>query len=273
MKEFLTQVGFSENEAKLYVSLLNLGEGTVNEIARVAKVRRTTAYSVLREMVKKGLIVEVAGKPVRYQVLPPRQALADFLRERIEEAKRWAERLPLIAEEFIVQAEQLYERKPISIDATRELMILRGPQMIRNIMKPIEARVREYIRVLSRPPIVVPRQKDKKPPIGNTNRPRSFKKLVICETDMLKDREYRETIKIFLNSGNLVRHLPSVPIKLVIYDDYASLISMTPNGRPEDHISLLIQNKQIIRFHIKSFELLWEVAKPVRLKDIERLEG
>ena len=121
MKEFLTQVGFSENEAKLYVSLLNLGEGTVNEIARVAKVRRTTAYSVLREMVKKGLIVEVAGKPVRYQVLPPRQALADFLRERIEEAKRWAERLPLIAEEFIVQAEQLYERKPRFPEACQAL--------------------------------------------------------------------------------------------------------------------------------------------------------
>ena len=263
MIELLTQIGFSENEAKLYIALLNLGEGTVDEIVKIAKVRRTTAYSVLRGMVENGLIAEVAGKPVRYQVLPPRQTLNDIFREKIEEANRWAERLPSIAEDFISQAESLYEQKPTSVDASREIMILRGPQMLNTILRPIEARVRNYIRILSRPPIVLPRQEDKKPPIGNTNLPHSFRKLVLCESDMLKDKDYLETIKIFLNSGNLVRHLPSVPVKLLIYDDFASLISMSPNGKPETHIALLIQNKQIVSFHILSFDLLWKTAKPI----------
>src|SRR3989338_2411851 len=53
--------GLSENEAKIYLALLELGKGTVSEITRKANLNRTTGYDVLDGLVAKNL-ASVSGK-------------------------------------------------------------------------------------------------------------------------------------------------------------------------------------------------------------------
>lgn len=57
----LVSAGFSENYAKVYVSLLELGKGTVSQIARAAGINRTTGYDILDNLVSRGL-VQISGK-------------------------------------------------------------------------------------------------------------------------------------------------------------------------------------------------------------------
>lgn len=49
-------IGLNENEAKIYLAILNLGESLVSRIADKAEVKRTTAYLSLYTLKKKGLI-------------------------------------------------------------------------------------------------------------------------------------------------------------------------------------------------------------------------
>lgn len=49
-------IGLNENEAKIYLAILNLGETVVSRIADKAEVKRTTAYLSLHTLKKKGLI-------------------------------------------------------------------------------------------------------------------------------------------------------------------------------------------------------------------------
>lgn len=90
----LLQMGFSENEASVYLALLQLGKGTASEIAGNAGVGRTTVYDILFQLSKKGL-VSISGKEPKqeYQAENP-ENLIKYLKkesERKEQNVRYAE--------------------------------------------------------------------------------------------------------------------------------------------------------------------------------------
>jgi len=60
----LSQLGFSQNESKVYLAALESGLSSAQDIAQKAGLQRTTTYSVLGELVKRGVIgkTKVKGK-------------------------------------------------------------------------------------------------------------------------------------------------------------------------------------------------------------------
>lgn len=64
----LTNLGLSANEARIYLASLESGQASAQMIAQKAHIKRTTAYSVLEGMVKKGFIIKT-HKGDHYQYL------------------------------------------------------------------------------------------------------------------------------------------------------------------------------------------------------------
>ena len=63
MLERLKNIGLSDNEAKVYMAMLELGPSPVVEIARKAEVNRPTAYVQIESLKKKGLVsTQTKGK-------------------------------------------------------------------------------------------------------------------------------------------------------------------------------------------------------------------
>lgn len=56
MRDLLEKLGLYEDEAKVYVAILELGKGYVSSIAKHAGVHRVTTYHTLENLVKKGLV-------------------------------------------------------------------------------------------------------------------------------------------------------------------------------------------------------------------------
>lgn len=54
----LLDLGLHAKEAKLYFSILSLGQATANEAAKHASIPRTTAYPFLESLVSRGLILQ-----------------------------------------------------------------------------------------------------------------------------------------------------------------------------------------------------------------------
>jgi sugar-specific transcriptional regulator TrmB len=52
----LKQLGLSENEAKVYLAALELGQATVQGLAKKSAVKRTTVYTALEGLKEKGLV-------------------------------------------------------------------------------------------------------------------------------------------------------------------------------------------------------------------------
>jgi sugar-specific transcriptional regulator TrmB len=67
------RLGFTKNEAKIYVGLLSLNEATARQIHEFTHVPRSKIYSVLEKMAKKGYIEVREGTPAYFKSVDPEQ--------------------------------------------------------------------------------------------------------------------------------------------------------------------------------------------------------
>ena len=78
MKQTLIEIGFTENEASVYLTLLSLRIASTLEVAKSCGISRTTVYDVLQSLYKKGIVSEqmIEGKK-KFEAMPP-ATLIDF---------------------------------------------------------------------------------------------------------------------------------------------------------------------------------------------------
>ncbi len=94
----LRLLGLTDYEAKTFVALFKIEEGTASQVAKVSKVPRSSVYEVLRSLEKKGSVILEQGKPMRYRLVPLASALESLegyrkkeieeMRENLENAKK-----------------------------------------------------------------------------------------------------------------------------------------------------------------------------------------
>jgi HTH-type transcriptional regulator, sugar sensing transcriptional regulator len=82
--ERLMQVGFSSQEARVYVALLCQPSATGYEIAKVAGLQRANVYQVLAGLTERGVVEQVSASPARFVALPPAEVLGRVKRETAE---------------------------------------------------------------------------------------------------------------------------------------------------------------------------------------------
>jgi len=59
ISQILKNLGLNSKETKIYLALLELGTGTVQQVAREAKIKRTNVYDHLGDMKEMGLLSEI----------------------------------------------------------------------------------------------------------------------------------------------------------------------------------------------------------------------
>src|SRR5258706_119219 len=86
LSRLLSEGGLPRHQTEVYIALLELGKGTVSEIARKAGINRTTGYDILDSLVEKGL-VNISGKePKQEYVAESPDRLAVYLERESEKA-------------------------------------------------------------------------------------------------------------------------------------------------------------------------------------------
>ena len=60
--EKLEKIGLSPREALIYTKLLEAGDLTAGILSKLTKIKRPTVYLTLKELEKRGLVVETVGK-------------------------------------------------------------------------------------------------------------------------------------------------------------------------------------------------------------------
>lgn len=95
--ERLTQLGFSQYEARTYVGLLMSDGATGYGIANETGVPQPKVYETLRRLVDRGAAVLTAEHPARYSAVPPSDLLSALEKEfgtKVEAARISLESLP-----------------------------------------------------------------------------------------------------------------------------------------------------------------------------------
>jgi sugar-specific transcriptional regulator TrmB len=109
----LTQLGLEENEAKIYLALLELGETTVIPLSKRAVLPRTTCYFLSDKMARKGLISQTVRGAHTYLSAASPEKIKELAILREQEAKIQRELAEKLIPKLLGLAEQTPEKPKI----------------------------------------------------------------------------------------------------------------------------------------------------------------
>jgi len=235
----LVDIGLPENEAKVYLAILSLGETTALQIARVADIKRTTVYHIIEALKQKGFIsIEMKGLKSVFIAEDP-ERLSRILESK---TKVFAGILPDLSAKFISKNNK---------SSIREYQGLKAVKMLyEGLLK--EMHPHDYYLVVSNQEewhaldpeffqkFIERRAKmnlDIRLLLTDTLHAQTFKKI---------ERNYNEKIKILSPKTKLSTNLIITPNKVIIH----RLINPIS--------AIILTDPTIINMHKESFEIMWE---------------
>jgi len=132
LEKYLQDIGLSDKEATVYLTLLAVEHASVLDLAKKTKIKRPTVYVVLESLSKKGLVSETTiGKKTHYQAEPP-ERLETFVEKRkiaLEESQRT---LKDVIPQIKSIARETGERPVVKYFEGKEGIISASEEMFRN---------------------------------------------------------------------------------------------------------------------------------------------
>lgn len=105
IKNLLQQIGFNKKEVEVYLTVLKYGKILPAEVAKVTGIKRTTVYSIAKELIKRGIITEDLGGASRFLIALPPSELANLVKKEQEELSQ----KKLYIQDAVMELESLTE--------------------------------------------------------------------------------------------------------------------------------------------------------------------
>lgn len=240
----LNNIGLSEGETKVYLAALALGPTTVQHIANESGLKRTTAYTYVHGLLRKGLLSSAQrGKRATFAVEDPENLLriAEARKNELQSATAELQRrLPQLRRSLEMAGEQ----PRVRFFEGREGLLT----MVNDFMKSKFATVEEFTDLDAAHKILPPRQKDTRHRIAK--RFKNIPMRVIYTSDRGAFLKQQEGLKrrMFVPREQFP---PSGEI--VIYGDKVALMSYK-----KDVAGVIIKSGGIAKALQTLFNLAWE---------------
>ena len=96
----LQNYGLSDKEARVYLTVLELGTSIASTIARRAELNRVTTYTLLEDLKRDGIVNETMKEGVKYYSVISPDILLKQLEQKYESFKEKVPELLAMAEKF-----------------------------------------------------------------------------------------------------------------------------------------------------------------------------
>lgn len=260
MIDDLVALGLSENEAELYLILLELGPSSVTEIARKSNVGRTNCYNIVNDLLVKGLINvhEETGKTI-YSAENPKRIIT-MLHEQLKNK----EELLRKAHTFVPELQSIFHEHEGKLKV-RYYEGIEGLISIYEDTLTSKETILGYASVENQHsffPGYFPEYYDRR-----TNKKIPVKALLAYTKDSLR---IKSLDKKHLRVTRIVPKKFQISPEINIYDNKTAILSL------KEKFGVIIESKEVSTAFKKLFELAWEQAnvynKKIGKKYVEGLK-
>jgi sugar-specific transcriptional regulator TrmB len=140
---FLSELGFTKNQAILYLALLKLEEADVRRLFEKTNIPRSEVYRVLKELQKKGLVEKKITTPYLYVPTPLHLGLQLMIIESIQRFKE----IQVKTKDFL-RKHQADEKNELS-KPKYELIMVEGRQRLMQLIKKQHKNVERNVNILT----------------------------------------------------------------------------------------------------------------------------
>lgn len=238
LETVLKNLGFSDKEAKIYLTLLSMGESNLREIADRAEIPRTTLYTPVQILIKKGFVEFYKRVGRKYYVAINPQKLLELIQGNSALLEEHIEELQQLKHEGVKPKIRFFEgREGIKLilnEILQEKRNFLAITCIEDMQKMaweyfedfIEKRVKQNLRVRLL-----------------TNRSR--------ESQILKENDAKE-----LRETRFVPQEYRFDTANYIFGDNVAILSL----KQEPVVALLIEDKAIAETQRMYFDLIWKMT-------------
>lgn len=233
----IKELGLTENEANIYLTLLTHGSLTAGKVTKHSGIHRRSIYDCLDRLISKGLVSYVTkGRNRYYQATNP-EHLNEIVKDKQNNLLR-----------ILPQLSLLY-----TTARKEEITILQGRKGVRVVYEDIIANGEDYYAIATGRirDAVGPKTYEK---YVQEKKGKGIKLYVLCPELM---RPY-VNIKIPDATPRFIPDEYASPINIVIYGDTVELLIWSND--PMSPLILLIKNKKVNEAFKKYFDLLWKSA-------------
>jgi len=244
----LKSLGLTKYEALVYIALLKVSSASASGIHEISGVPRASVYTVIDQLLEKGLVSVSQSAPKRFAAFPPEDAISRLMGHIERDAQYTRDSLSLIFRERtksgtgsedliwnIYGIENIKKRLVHLISgAKKEIRIVAHPQIISPAIRQSLVEMADYVRV----EIVTPYWE------GDSPFPEKMQVYVIKHPDIPKEID---TAKDMMAGG------------ICIIDERSVFVFM---GIGEvDAVGLFSESEGFIRFFMRYYNLIFDWAK------------
>lgn len=251
IKQSLKHLGFNNSEIKVYFCLLENGSSSILEIAQKTNIPRATIYTIIKSLVKKGLVnMSVVGKKNRFITASPEKLLEIAedkkynINKTIDEINQNWEQLQSIFSiksgkpkiryyEGVEGIKSIYEDSLKSEEIYVFCLTQNGPRLMGDYLK------KYFIRVI-----------------------RKMIKTKEIVSDSKEDKEYQKEFSTSRNEIICLSQQYMSNTDYLLYQNKVVFISYKNNYQ----IGVMIQDEELARFERMRFEILWKTIKKGLIK-------
>jgi sugar-specific transcriptional regulator TrmB len=241
----LLQLGFTPNEAQVYLALVQSGPLSASSIAAATGLARTVVYPTLDRLVDRGLVDAGQGYGSRFSAVPAEAALGHLLLER--------ERITSEVIDWVSSLKEPEEAAPAEL-----IQLIRSPRAIKERFDRLQLEAEQTIEVLCKPPFSA----SKGNPAEDTTLRRGIRNRAIYEQAALEHPSIKPYLLHWVEKGEDSRVFEGeLPNKLAIFDSKTALV---PLVTAQDQMgAVVIRHAQVVQMLTLGFEHLWERSIPL----------
>lgn len=243
MENKLKQLGLTNNEIKVYVTLLDIGENTVGPIIKKLRIHRQVAYDALEGLEEKNMVIHTTKNGRRYYRIADSKNILDDIKYKERIARSL---MPEINKKLTGQKKgqeiKVYEGQKVY----RELVLKNDESMPANsetyVISGAALKYEEVMRISHF--------------LEKSNKIRKKKNI---KTKLLFGNDLREEAKNTPRVNKECRFLDqeyNPPVSLQIWHNSVNLISFG-----NDVFVIEIKNEDFRQAYLNYFNLLWKIAK------------
>jgi sugar-specific transcriptional regulator TrmB len=254
--ESMVRFGITNNQAKVYLATLSLGESSVEPISKLSKVRREDVYRALPRLHELGLVHNLIGTPLKVKAVPVQEAIDILLYEKREKMESELEDLVDVSR-LLAESPINYHIDTVENKNSTQFELIEGKVATRKKdLELIDSFRKTMFTILPDEQMLVLLEHIAFDP-RSVDRDRSIK-VIISLSAQSKSSPIRERLSSKLDHVD-IRFVDGLDTFFSVYDEERG--SLYVNDESNKKILLLTSNTRFVSLLNNNFTWLWSNAK------------
>ncbi|MDB4303512.1 hypothetical protein N9934_01795 [Desulfosarcina sp.] len=244
----MREAGLTEGEIKVYLALLELGSSTSGPIIERSKVSRSIIYTLLDNLIEKGLVSFVTKEKTKYFQASEPQKILDYIEEREEKLQENKKKVEKMLPELMLKK---------GMAKTSEVNVYMGFKGLTTAFEHLYSKLKKGGKYYC---LGIPSyQRETHHLYWQRDHVRRAKAGITVQLLFSKKAPKKVLVNRNSYAGSDARYTPTdidTPANFVIYADTVLIILQEPN-----EITIEIINKGIADSFMAYFEEFWKLSK------------